>query len=143
MSLPTHGTSAASTRVTALHHFFGISGYELFAVREGVLIADALQQAAHLMTSAVDAAYRTADEAGTPTAFAAAYLAETALGCVRAAADAIVREDQAIPSDPAGFLREAIEDSRQKASQARTAKMRTYHEGRVSAFQIAIAALEG
>lgn len=41
------------------------------------------------------------------------------------------------------FLREALGNSLGLAREARTAKMRAYHEGRADAFQIALAALEG
>ena len=87
--------------------------------------------------------YRTADDVGSPTAFGTAYLVEMAKGAVDAAVGALhlqQREDTA--PDPIAFLHEALEDSRQKAAQSRTAKMRAYHDGRASAFQIAIATLD-
>ncbi len=137
-------SAPAFRRSTQRHDIFGDSGLSLFSVRAGVPVPEALNQASMLMTSAVEAAYRTADDVGSPTAFGTAYLVEMAKGAVDAAVGALhlqQREDTA--PDPIAFLHEALEDSRQKAVQSRTAKMRAYHDGRASAFQIAIATLEG
>lgn len=140
---PIHAGATAPQRVTALHSFFEYPQSKLFAVRDGHPVDDVLTQASCFLGVAVDLAYRAADETDNKMAFGVAYLVELAQGVVDSTVRAVIREESEPGNDHLSFLREALADSQRQASQARTAKMRAYHDGRASAFQIAIAALEG
>lgn len=133
----------APKRGTASHDFFKSSKGNIFAVREGLPIQEVLGEASCILAVAMDLCYRIADDTESTQTYGAAYLLEMAKGLLDAAIEPPQLNTKDDPADPVFFLREALADSQKQASQARTAKMRTYHDERASAFQIAIAALEG
>ena len=133
----------ALKRGTASHDFFRYTDGNLLQVREGIDLSAALLQASLLLDSARAAALSVADDHQDDVAYGAAYLIELAQGLVGAAECGLSPAQPKTDECPLGFLREALVDSQKQTGQARTAKMRAYHDGRASAFQIAIAALEG
>lgn len=133
----------ASKRGTASHDFFRSMDGNLLQVREGADLSSTLMLASCLLATAFATVLSVADENEDNVAHGAAYLIELAKGLVDAAECGLSPVQPKADESPLGFLREALADSQKQAGQARTAKMRTYHDGRASAFQISIAALEG
>lgn len=133
----------APKRGTASHDFFHSIDGNLLQVRQGIDLSAALLQASCLLDTSRAAVLSVADDHQDNVAHGAAYLIELAQGLVNAAECGLSPAQPKADECPLGFLREALVDSQKQAGQARTAKMRTYHDGRASAFQIAIAALEG
>jgi len=133
----------APKRGTASHDFFHSIDGNLLQVRQGIDLSAALLQASCLLDTARAAVLSVAEDHQDNVAHGAAYLIELAQGLVNAAECGLSPAQPKADESPLGFLREALADSQKQAGQARTAKMRTYHDGRASAFQIAIAALEG
>lgn len=141
---PTTSGTSSPRRVTAQHPFFSCcpNGTALFSVRPDVSLDDALDLASCFLASARDAAYEVADASGGSSAFSAAYLIEMA----KAVVDASAMAKPSPAHDLAGtldFLAAQLADSQKQARQARTAKARNYHVGRVSAFETAITMLRG
>lgn len=88
-------TSAqAPTRVTAQHPFFSCNpaGDELFSVRPGMPVFDALEQASCFMAAARDATYQAADLVQSDSVSGAAYLIEMAKAVLDSAISAINQE---------------------------------------------------
>ncbi|MBN9698481.1 MAG: DUF3077 domain-containing protein [Zoogloea sp.] len=133
----------APRRGTASHDFFHSIDGNLLQVRQGADLSATLIHASCLLDTARASVLSVADEHQDNVAHGAAYLIELAQGLVNAAECGLSPVQSKADESPLGFLREALVDSQKQAGQARTAKMRTYHDGRASAFQIAIAALEG
>ena len=142
---PIHAGATAPKRVTAQHPFFSCSpnGAPLFSVRPNIPLDDAIDIASCFLASALDTVEQVAQNVGGDLIHGAVYLIEMSKAVVDSAAGSVMRQEGETRDDHLSFLREALADSQKQASQARTAKMRTYHDGRASAFQIAIAALEG
>lgn len=135
--------SPAPKRGTASHDFFHSIDGNLLQVRQGADLSATLIHASCLLDTARASVLSVADEHRDNVAHGAAYLIELAQGLVNAAECGLSPAQSKAEESPLSFLREALADSQKQASQARTAKMRNYHEGRASAFQIAVAALEG
>lgn len=134
----------APKRGTASHDFFHTTAGNLLQVRNGINVSAALVQASCLLDAAHAAVERLSEDRQDNLAHGAAYLIELAQGLVDASEGGEHPDDpKPTDADPLSFLREALADSQKQAEHARTAKVRNYHDGRASAFQIAIAALEG
>lgn len=115
----------------------------MLQVREGADLASTLALASSLLATAFATVLSVADDREDSVAHGAAYLIELAKGLVDAAECGLNPVQPKSDGSPLDFLREAEAASLKQLGEARTAKMRVYHEGRAEAFQIAIAALEG
>lgn len=133
----------ASKRGTASHDFFRSMDGNVLHVREGADLSSTLALASCLLATAFATVLSVADEGDDSVAHGAAYLIELAKGLVDAVECGLSPAQPKADESPLAFLREAEAASLKQLGEARTAKMRAYHEGRAEAFQIAIAALEG